>query len=150
MVLFDYNREEWLPLFLGVLVFANREPQPAQCRNPNNSSTRAVGFGFRAVRLLRPSVAELFCFIEIGLRLSIFALGMVSHSPVVIGFGVFGFQPERLAKIADGIIVLLLFKIGVAAQIECFRIVWIRRDPRAVIANCRRWCRCRCRCYSEV
>lgn len=43
---------------------------------------RARVSGAKARLLLRPSVAELFRFVEIGLRLSIFALVTIRESPV--------------------------------------------------------------------
>jgi hypothetical protein len=58
--------------------------------------------------LLRSGAAELFRFVKIGPRLSIFALFKIYVSPVVVGIGITGIQPDRLGVVGDRLVVISL------------------------------------------
>ena len=86
--------------------------------------------------LVRPSVAELFRFIEIGLRPSIFAQFMICDSTVVVRSRITGVQKNRFVEIADRVVVLIFVIAGHATVVVGSGLSGIQKDRPVEIADC--------------
>src|ERR1700756_1721739 len=84
--------------------------------------------------LLRPSVAELFRFIEISLRPSIFAQFMICDSPVIVRSRITGVQENRFVEIADRVVVLIFVIAGHASVVVGSGLSGIQKDRPVEIA----------------
>ena len=89
---------------------------PACRASPVTPNALAVRLG--CWLLTRPSVAELFCFLEIGLRPRLFALFTITDYAVVVGFGKIGIRIDPFTTVLAPTVVAVRHATGRTALLR--------------------------------